>query len=99
LIRNLDWSDTAMLNFEIAERAGVTPADIDDLFKGRANANVATRLGVSMGDIEGFIKGNASASMTRCLGFKAIDAAEGLARAGGKNGAVGIVIGLLLARA
>ena len=86
-----------MDHVETANRAGVTLADLDWLLQGKASANVATRLGVTMADVEDFVRGSASASMTRCLGLNAISAAEELARAAGRDGAIGIVIGMLIA--
>jgi len=84
---------------EIAHRAGVTLGDLDSLLSGNATANVANRLDVSIADIEDFIRGSASAAMTRCLGLNAPAAADEVARAVGRNGAIGILIGLLLASA
>lgn len=86
-----------MDHIEIANRAGVYLGDLDALLRGTATANVANRLGVSIGDIEDFIRGSASAGMTNCLGLNAISAAEELARAVGREGAIGLVIGLLIA--
>ncbi len=86
-----------MNHIEIANRAGVTLSDLDSLLRGKATANVADRLGVSMKDVEDFIRGSASAAMTRCLGLTAMSAADELARAAGGEGAIGIVIGLLIA--
>lgn len=79
-----------------ADRMGVFLDDLDELLKGRATARVATRLGVFVSDVEDFIKGTASQNMTRRLGLPAISAAEELARAHGREGAIGIVIGLML---
>ncbi len=87
-----------MINhIEIASRAGVTLSDLDSLLQGKATANVAKRLGVSMADVEDFIRGSASAAMTKCLGLAAMSAADELARVAGRDGAIGIVIGLLIA--
>jgi hypothetical protein len=86
-----------MDHIEIANRAGVYLGDLDSLLGGKATANVANRLNVSVADIEDFIRGSASAAMTSCLGLNAISAADELARAVGREGAIGIVIGLLIA--
>jgi hypothetical protein len=69
---------------------------MDWLLSGKASANVANRLAVTMADIEDFIRGSASATMTHRLGLNAISAAEELARAAGPQGAIGIMIGLLI---
>jgi hypothetical protein len=86
-----------MNHIEIANRAGVTLADLDYLLRGEASDKVADRLGVSISDVEDFIRGTASHAMTRCLGLEAISAAEELARLAGKQGTIGIVLGLLIA--
>jgi hypothetical protein len=81
---------------EIANRAGVTLADLDWLLRGEVSANVANRIGVPIADVEDFVRGSATAAMTRRLGFGAMTATEELARAAGQQGAVGVVLGLLL---
>jgi hypothetical protein len=85
-----------MNHIEIANLGGVNLADMDWLLSGKASSNVANRLGVTMADIEDFIRGSASATMTHRLGLDAISAAEELARAAGPQGAIGIIIGLLI---
>jgi hypothetical protein len=85
-----------MNHIEPANLAGVTLADLDWLPRGQASSNVAHRLGVTMADIEDFIQGSASPTMTNRLGLSTISAAEELARAAGKEGAIGILIGLLI---
>jgi len=85
-----------MDHIEIANLAGVTLADLDWLLNGKASANVADRLGVNMADVEDFIRGSASATMTHRLGLNTISAAEELARAVGREGAIGILIGILI---
>ncbi|MFZ0962297.1 MAG: hypothetical protein WAO35_15470 [Terriglobia bacterium] len=82
---------------ETAEAAGVNLGDLDFLLKGKATGNVADRLGVAIGDVEGFIRGSASFAMTKRLGLTAVSAADELAQAAGTQGAIGILIGLLLA--
>lgn len=85
-----------MDHIEIANRTGVSLADLESLLTGRATAIVAHRLNVSMMDIEDFIKGSASQSMASCLGLATMSAAEELARAAGPKGAAGLIIGLLI---
>jgi hypothetical protein len=85
-----------MNHIENANLAGVTLADLDRLLRGQASANVADRLGVTMADVEDFIQGSPSATMTSRLGLSTISAAEELARAAGREGAIGILIGLLI---
>ena len=86
-----------MGHIEIANRAGVYLGDLDSLLRGKAPANVANRLGVSIADVEDFIRGSASAAMTRCLGLNVISAADELARAVGREGAIGVLMGRLIA--
>jgi hypothetical protein len=85
-----------MNHIEIANLAGVTLADLGWLLRGHASANIANRLGVTMADVENFIQGSASATMTNRLGLSAISAAEELARAAGREGAIGILLGMLI---
>jgi hypothetical protein len=81
---------------EIALRAGVPPADIELLIRGHASQSVANRLGVPMLGLEDFMaNGIASANVAHRLGTS-MNAAEELARAVGPQGAIGIVLGLLL---
>ena len=85
-----------MNHLEIANRTGVSFADLDELLKGRATANVASRLGVTMGDVEAFIDGKADLAMTQRLGLQTMSAAMELGAAAGQAGAIGIIMGLLL---
>jgi hypothetical protein len=81
----------------IANRAGVTLSDLDDLLAGKATAKVASRLCLPSADIEDFIRGSATAAMAKCLGFGMLSAAQELATIAGKDGAIGILLGLLIA--
>jgi hypothetical protein len=51
---------------------------------------------VTISDVEDFIRGSASLAMNNHLGLNTMSAADELARAGGKNGAIGILIGWLI---
>ena len=84
-----------MQHMEIASRAGVPLADIECLLRGQATAAVASRLKVSVVGVEDFVRGSATADIANRLGMT-MSAAQELARAGGHNGAAGILIGLLL---
>jgi len=84
-----------MNHIETANVAGVTLADLDWLLNGEASANVANRLGVNIADVEDLIRGSASANMARRLGVS-MAAAEELAKALGRKGAAGLVIGMLM---
>ena len=85
-----------MDHIEIANRAGVTLHDLDLLLKGKATANVANRLSVTMDDVDAFINGASDAAMTKRLGLQTMAAAVELGTAAGKDGAIGVVLGLLL---
>ena len=85
-----------MLHVEIANRAGVTLADLDYLMRGQCSANVAGRLNVYIGDVEDFLRGSATHNMSVRLGFSAISPAEELAKTLGPTGAAGLIMGLLL---
>jgi len=85
-----------MLSFAIAAKAGITPQDLDDLIKGSVNANVATRLGVNIASIEALISGNQShAIVASRLGLTMQDV-DDLRLAIGREGAIGLILGLLI---
>ncbi len=81
---------------EIATCAGVTLDDLNQLLMGQATDNVARQLRVTMADVEDFVAGSTSAAMKQRLGLNALSAGDELAGAAGRNGAIGILIGLLL---
>ena len=81
---------------EIANRAGVTPDDLEQLLLGKATANVARQLRVTLADVDAFVEGSTSDQMKQRLGFNSLAAADELAKAAGRNGAIGILLGLLL---
>lgn len=80
----------------IAERAGLTLHDLNELLGGRVTQSVADALGVAPGDVEAFIRANGSVAMTQRLGFENTGTAVNLARATGRAGAIGVITGLLL---
>lgn len=81
---------------EIALRTGVPVADIEALVRGTATATVARCLGVPMLGLQEFLtQGYASANVAHRLGTS-MSAAEDLRREIGQDGAVGIVLGLML---
>lgn len=85
-----------MDHIEIANLAGVRLGDLDDLLKGRATDNLARALGVKMGFIEDFMRGKPSQEMQIRLRLTTLSATKELATVAGPQGAIGIVIGLLL---
>lgn len=87
-----------MVHAAVAQRAGTTPADLDSLFAGRAYASVADKLNVPMAYIEDFINtGSAAAALAERLGFNML-AAEDLGARLDRQGRVGLIIGILIAR-
>jgi hypothetical protein len=84
---------------EIALRTGVPIADLESLIRGNVPASVAERLGVPLLSLEDFLlRGFASDSVAHRLGMS-MSAAEELARTVGRDGTIGIIIGLLLSSA
>jgi hypothetical protein len=81
---------------EIAVRTGVPLLDIEDLVSGTVTEGIAARLGVPLLALQEFvIHGQASAKMAHLLGMS-MASAEELARSLGREGAIGLVLGLLL---
>jgi hypothetical protein len=81
---------------EITALTGVPIADVESLIGGTVSASVADRLGVPLLSLEDFLlRGFASDSVAHRLGIS-MSAAEELARTVGRDGIVGILIGLLL---
>lgn len=84
---------------EISLRTGVPIADIELLIRGNVTASVAERLGVPLLSLEDFVlRGFASDRVAHRLGMS-MSAAEELARTVGRDGTIGILIGLLFSRA
>jgi hypothetical protein len=84
---------------EITARTGVPSSDVESLIGGTVPASVADRLGVPLLSLEDFVlRGFASASIGHRLGIS-MSTAEELARTVGKEGTIGIIIGLLLSHA
>jgi hypothetical protein len=85
-----------MIHGSVSSRAGVTLSDLESLFNGRAYASVSKKMNVPMGHIENFINhGSASADLANCLGFDML-AVEDLGSRLGKEGRIGLVIGVLI---
>ncbi len=81
---------------DIALRTGVPLIDIEDLVRGTVTDNVAQRLGVPQLALQEFVShGQASAKVANRLGMS-MAAAEELAQFLGSEGAIGLVLGLLL---
>jgi len=82
---------------EIAVRTGVPLMDIEDLVSGAVTEGIAARLGVPLLALQEFVMhGQASAKLAHRLGMS-MASAEELARSLVREGAIGLVLGLLLA--
>ncbi len=85
-----------MMDAVVAELAGITPADLDDLLQGKVHGSVATRLNVPLGDISTYInQGRCGGRIADRLGFN-MAAAERLGSVLGREGRIGLTVGLLL---
>ena len=80
-----------------AQRAKVSPTELDDLLKGNVHANVANRFGLSVTAVEDFIGGRAHADVATWLGLPNMASAEELARELGREGAIGFLVARLFA--
>lgn len=87
-----------MNHIEIASRAGVTLGDLRDLEMGQISYGLALRLGVTSGALQDFIEGRANMAIPGLLGLSTMAAAEDIASSLGRQGAIGVLLGLLLAR-
>ena len=82
----------------IAARAGVTTSNLQQLIAhGSATAGFAGRLGVTTSNVNDFINGSASAGIANALGTTTSSAQE-LRNLIGREGAIGLVIGLACGR-
>ena len=81
---------------DIALKTGIPLIDVEDLVSGTVTDCVASRLGVPLLALQEFVThGQASAKVAHRLGMS-MASAEDLARLLGKDGAIGLVLGLLL---
>ena len=81
---------------DIAMRTGIPLVDIEDLVSGTVTEGVAARLGVPLLALQEFVShGQASAKVAHRLSMS-MASAEELAGSLGREGAIGLVLGLLL---
>lgn len=81
---------------DIAVRTGIPLIDIEDLVSGTVTDNVARRLMVPQLALQEFVThGQTSAKVAHRLGMS-MASAEELAESLGREGAIGLVLGLLL---
>lgn len=81
---------------DIAIRTGVPLSDLEELVRGHVTESVAKRLGVPQMGLQEFIShGQAGSKVAHRLGMS-MAAAEELVQSLGSQGAIGLVVGLLL---
>jgi hypothetical protein len=81
----------------IADRLGLTLDEVDQLLKGKADANVCNRLGLTPADFADFVAGRGdSARLTSWLGIQPMDAANEFMRILSREQRIGLLFGVLL---
>jgi hypothetical protein len=82
----------------IAMKAGTTSASIEKLIRtGQGSAGLAMAIGTTSRAITDFVNGRASAGIAVALGTTSVSAQE-LRNAIGREGAIGLIIGLACGR-
>jgi hypothetical protein len=88
----INWKSTA-------DRLGVTLDDVEQLIAGRATANLCQQIGLYPADIDDFIRaGFVSANVASQLNLGPLAAVDELAKALGREGRIGLFVGLLFGR-
>lgn len=86
----IEWKVTA-------DRLGVNLDDAEELLRGRATANVCRRLNLYPADVDDFIRtGFVSANLANRLALAPLAAVDELGKALGREGRVGLLVGLML---
>ena len=81
---------------DVAHKAHITLDDLEGLLQGTAYLTVQERFGVSMSCVNAYINRNqASADLVARLGFSVV-AAHTLGNALGRDGRIGLILGLLM---
>jgi plasmid maintenance system antidote protein VapI len=86
-----------MTSVGLAIAMGVPHYAADQLLAGRANIAVALKLGVLQHSLQDFINGRASIGMALLLGTLVSNAQE-LRNKIGRDGAIGLLVGLCIAK-
>ena len=81
--------------YSISSKMGIYESSLVDLLKGKATYNVSSTLNVYESNLQDFLNGKASYSLAQRLGTYEDDLQLLLDKVG-KQGAIGIVIGLLI---
>lgn len=79
----------------IAVRSGISSATLISLINGIVTPGVANRLGISSASLQSFIDGSATPGIGVLLGVRSSTAQE-LRDLIGREGAIGVLIGLLI---
>lgn len=79
----------------IAENMGVTTGALDELIGGSVPVGVATRLGATTLSLQEFVDGGSSVGLAERIGCT-LRAVEDLRKAIGREGAIGVLIGLCI---
>ncbi len=82
----------------IGSRCGVTSSNLEALLSGKVSISVAGRLGVTSSSLQAFVDGGTSISLAGKLGISSSNLQE-LRKGLGKEGAIGLIIGLMVERA
>lgn len=80
----------------IADRLQLTIDDVNALLQGSVTGAVAAHLDVRQMDLQLFVDGQCTPRMAQFFGIESLDAACEFATSVGKDGAIGLVFGLLL---
>jgi hypothetical protein len=80
-----------------ATKMGVTTSALQDLINGHVPLSIAAQLGVTASSLQQFIDGSASVSTGRLFSVTS-SGAQDLRNQVGKNGAIGLIIGLCIGR-
>ncbi len=83
-------------NESIAARLQLTMDDLNSLLQGSVTAAVAAQLGMRQTDLQLFVEGQATDRIARELRMGTLDAACEFATSLGRDGAIGVLCGLLL---
>lgn len=82
----------------IEQATGLTTMQLNDLRAGRNTLPAARKLGVTDADLRAFLDGRATVAMSEALSVVPINAAQELRGVLGRDGSLGLIIGLLLRR-
>lgn len=78
----------------MASKCGVTTTTLEELIKGRVGTSVGGRLGATSSSLQTFVDGGTSTGLSGKLGITS-STLQDLRKAIGKEGAIGLLIGLM----